>query len=397
MNRPLPEDPMVRQLVQAARNTKVSRRGFLAGAGGTATTAALLTAGGASTLALSGCAPSDSVVWVNWELYLDQDDDGSYPTLERFQDEFGINVTYRTDIDDNNTWFATVRDQLELGQYIDADIVTPTEWMAARWVQNGYASKLNEANIPNKVNLTPALANPGHDPGRQYSLPWQGGFAGLCWNNERVDGELRTLDDMFEKVEKGKIVVLSEMRDTMGVFMMAQGADITSFTRDDFYNALEELERRVNDGFIRNFLGNAYKEELVNGDVHALIGWSGDMTQLNFENETERFQFAFPESGATLWNDTMMIPIESPRQAEAEALMNYYYDPVVAAEVAAWVNYVTPVVGAKEAALEIDPELAENELIFPSEATLAQTQSFRALTDEEDAEFQAAFQALITG
>ena len=397
MNRPLPEDPMVRQLIKAAKNTKVSRRGFLAGTGGAATTAALMTAGGASTLALSGCAPSDSLVWVNWELYLDQDDEGNYTSLDRFQEQTGINVTYRTDIDDNNTWFATVRDQLELGQYIEADIVTPTEWMAARFVNNGYAMKFNEANIPNKANLAPALANPGHDPGRQYSLPWQGGFAGLCWNNERVDGELRTLDDMFEKVEKGKIVVLSEMRDTMGVFMMAQGTDITKFTSDEFYSALEELERRVNDGFIRNFLGNAYKEELVNGDIHALIGWSGDMTQLNFENETERFQFAFPESGATLWNDTMLIPIESPRQAEAEALMNYYYDPVIAAEVAAWVNYVTPVVGAKEAAMDIDPELAENELIFPTEATLAKSQSFRTLTDEEDAEFQAAFQALITG
>jgi spermidine/putrescine transport system substrate-binding protein len=397
MNRPLPEDPMVRQLIKAAKNTKVSRRGFLAGAGGTATTAALMTAGGASTLALSGCAASDAVIWVNWELYLDQDDDGSYPTLERFQEETGIKVTYRTDIDDNNTWFATVRDQLELGQYIDADIVTPTEWMAARWIQSGYASKLNEANIPNKKNLAPALANPSHDPGRQYSLPWQGGFAGLCWNNERVEGELRTLDDMFDKVEKGKIVVLSEMRDTMGVFMMAQGTDITKFTRDDFYNALDALEQRVKDGFIRNFLGNAYKEELINGDVHALIGWSGDMTQLNFENETERFEFAFPESGATLWNDTMMIPIESPRQAEAEALMNYYYDPVVAAEVAAWVNYVTPVVGAREAVIDIDPELADEELIFPSEETLSKTQAFRALTDDEDAEFQAAFQALIIG
>jgi spermidine/putrescine transport system substrate-binding protein len=397
MNRPLPEDPMVRQLIKAAKNTKVSRRGFLAGTGGAATTAALATAGGASTLALAGCAPSDSLVWVNWELYLDQDDEGNYPSLERFQEESGINVTYRTDIDDNNTWFATVRDQLELGQYIDADIVTPTEWMAARFVNKGYALKLNEANIPNKANLAPALANPGHDPGRQYTLPWQGGFAGLCWNNERVDGELRTLDDLFDKAEKGKIVVLSEMRDTMGVFMMAQGTDITKFTADEFYTALEELERRVQDGYIRNFLGNAYKEELVNGDIHALIGWSGDMTQLNFEQETERFQFAFPESGATLWNDTMLIPIESPRQAEAEALMNYYYDPAVAAEVAAWVNYVTPVVGAKEAAIEIDPELAENELIFPSEETLAKTQAFRSLTDEEDAEFQAAFQELITG
>lgn len=394
VNRPLPEDPMVRNLIKAAKATKVSRRGFLAGTGGTAMTAALWTAGGASTLALAGCAPSDRLVWVNWDLYLDTDDDGNYPTLDRFTEQTGIEVDYRNTIDGNNSWFATVREQLQLGEYIEADIVTPTEWMCARWVRLNYALPFNEANMPNKANLEPSLQNPDFDPGRKYTLPWQAGFAGVAWNSE-LTGELRTVDDLWKPELKGRVVVIDEMRDTIGLIMMSQGADLSSFTADDFYNALDLFESKVVDGHIANVKGNAYKNDLQDGVALAVIGWSGDITQINFESETEKFKFAIPESGATLWNDTMMIPIGSPRQEQAEALMNYYYDPAVAAEVAAWVNYVTPVVGAYDEAIKIDPELAENQLIFPNEETLAQTQVFRTLSDAEESEFQAAFQGVL--
>ena len=391
-NRPLPEDPMVRNLIKAAQKTKVSRRGFLAGSGGTALSAALITAGGAT--ALTGCAPSDRLIWMNWDLYLDQDDDGNYPTLDRFTEQTGIEVDYKNVIDDNNTWFSTVREQLSLGQYIEADIVTPTEWMCSRWVQLGYCLPFDEANMPNKANLAPSLANPDFDPGRKYTLPWQAGFAGLGWNSEEV-GDLKTLDDLWAPELKGRVVVLSEMRDTMGVIMMSQGTDITKFTSDQFYDALDLFASKVSEGHIANVKGNAYKNDLQDRIALAVIGWSGDITQINFESDTDIFKFAFPESGATLWNDSMMIPIETPRKAEAEALMNYYYDPAVAAEVAAWVNYVTPVVGAYEEAIKIDPELAENQLIFPNEETLSQTQVFRTLSDAEEMEFQAAFQGVL--
>jgi spermidine/putrescine transport system substrate-binding protein len=394
MNRPLPEDPMVRNIVRNIKKAQVSRRGFLAGAGGAATTAALWATGGATALSLAGCAPSDELIWVNWDLYLDTDDDGNYPTLEKFTSETGIEVNYRNTIDGNNSWFATVREELALGQYIEADIVTPTEWMCARWVRSNYCLPFNEANIPNKKNLTASLQNPDFDPGRKYTLPWQAGFAGLAWNSE-LTGDVLTLDDLWAPGLKGRVVVLDEMRDTMGVIMMSQGTDITSFTADEFNNALELFESKVRDGHIANVKGNAYKNDLQDGVALAVIGWSGDITQINYEGETDKFKFAFPDSGATLWNDTMMIPIGSPRQEQAEALMNYYYQPEVAAEVAAWVNYVTPVNGAYEAALEIDAELAENQLIFPNEETLAKTQVFRTLTDAENSEFEDAFQAVL--
>jgi len=398
MNRPLPEDPMVRQLVQMARKHQVSRRAMLAGAGGSAVAFGLAAcAGGSTAEAPDDISETDRTVnWSNWPFYIDEDDDGNYPTLERFQQETGITVNYNVNIDGNNSWFATVRDQLALGQDIGADLACPTEWMVGRWVDLGYTQEFNEANIPNKANLVDALLNPDFDPGRKRSLPWQGGFTGIAYNTD-LTGEVRTMEDLWRADLRGRVVLLDEMRDTMALLMAANGADITSFSSDDFYSALDVLKEQVAAGQVRNVRGNAYTEDLTNEDALAAVGWSGDITLLNFEAGYEKWKFVFPESGGNVWTDTFIVPIGSPRKTNAETLMNYYYQPDVAAEVAAWVNYVTPVDGAMEEAIKIDPELADNTLIFPDDETLAKVKAIRSLTPEEDNEFQAAFQAALLG
>ena len=398
MNRPLPKDPMVRQLVQMAKKHQMSRRTLLAGAGGSAVALGLAACAGGSNLeAPEDISASDPTLnWSNWPFYIDEDDDGNYPTLERFQTEFGINVNYMVDYDDNNTYFAKVRDQLALGQDIGADLVCPTEWMVGRWASLGYIQEFNEANMPNKANLVEALQNPDFDPGRKKSLPWQGGFAGLAYNTD-LTGEVRNVEDLWRPDLRGRVVLLSEMRDTMGLILKANGVDIADFSDSDFDAAIEILQEQVDSGQVRNVRGNSYTEDLVSEDALAAIAWSGDITILNFEAGYEKWKFVFPESGATIWNDTFVVPIGSPRKTNAEVLMNYYYQPDVAAEVAAWVNYVTPVQGAQEEAMKIDPELAENQLIFPNDVTLAQTTAFRTLTADEDNRYQAAFQSVLLG
>jgi spermidine/putrescine transport system substrate-binding protein len=402
MPRSLPEDPLIRRLVQQARASQLSRRSVLAGG-----------VGGAAALALAACAPSGSgapspatdqsdsdknVTWANWPGYMDEDEAGGYPTLEAFSAETGIAVDYKVDINDNNEYFATVRDQLRLGQDIGADIITLTDWMAGRLIGLGYVQELDDANIPNRSNLVPDLSDIGFDPGRRFSLPWQGGFAGLCWNKEALPNGLRTLEDLWDPALAGRIVVLSEMRDTMGLILLDQGVDISGdFGEDEFEAALDVFRDKVTSGQIGAVRGNSYTQDLINGDAVAGIVWSGDVTLVNGELGSDLFEFAIPESGGTLWNDNLMIPIGSPRKKNAEALINYYYEPEVAAEVALWVNYITPVVGAKEAAEAIDPAAAENQLIFPNEETLSQVKTFRPLTGAEDQAFSTAFQAVLVG
>lgn len=401
-SRPLPNDPMIRQLVQSARASQLTRRGLLAGA--TASAAALALAacstGGPSgkpTPAKDQSSTDKTLTWANWQAYLDQDQNGNYPTLDAFQKQSGLKVKYDVAVDDNNTYYAKVKDQLALGKDIGADTVCLTDWMIARWIRLGYVQSFDQAAIPNKKNLTSNLVNVDFDPGRAKSLPWQSGFAGICWNKEKLPNGLKSIEDLWKPDLKGKVGVLSEMRDTMGLLLLQQGVDISKeFSDDDYNKAIDTLTKEVNDGQIRNIKGNSYLNDLKSGDTLAAICWSGDITQLNAE-AGDNWQFAIPEAGGTLWSDNFVIPIGSPRKANAEKLIDYYYEPEVAAEVAAWVNYITPVHGAKDAAVKIDPKLAENQLIFPDEETLSKVHVFRTLTPAQEQKYQAAFQKVILG
>ena len=403
MTRELPKDPIIRQLVQQAQRAQFSRRHVLQGAGI-----------GAGALALAACAPATSsaptaaedksasdpsVVWGNWPAYIDEDDSGASPTLQRFEQETGIAVEYRVDIDDNNTFYGTIKDQLALGDYPGYDVFCPTEWMVARLIRFGYLQNLDAANIPNKANLAPALLEPDFDPGREKSLPWQNGFAGLAWDTEAVPGGIESVADLWKPELKGRVTVLSELRDTMGVLMLADGVDISSgdWGMDEYSAAIETLEKNVTSGQIFGIKGNEYMQDFIAGDAVAGICWSGDITVLNAEVVYERFKFSLPDTGGTLWGDTFVVPMGSTRKTNAEKLMNYYYEPEVAAEVAAWVNYITPVVGAQEVAAEKFPEVADNWLIFPDEKALASSHIFRTLDSADDQAFNGEFQRVKLG
>ncbi len=393
---------MIRSLIMQAQRAQLNRRALLAGAGAGASALALAacsTGGGQAkpTPAADKSSTDKTLNWANWAAYIDEDDAGDYPTLQAFEEETGISVNYEVAVDDNNTYYGKVKDQLALGQDIGADTVCLTDWMVSRWIRFGYTQELNHDNIPNIANLAPALQNPDFDPGRTFSLPWQGGFAGICWNKEAIPGGLASVDDLWNPELKGRVGVLSEMRDTMGLIMLQNGVDIAGDWGDDeFAEAIDLLRKQVEDGQVRNIKGNSYLEDLKSEDTLAAICWSGDITVINAE-AGDKWEFAIPEAGGTLWNDNFLVPIGSTRKTNAETLMNYYYEPEVAAEVAAWVNYITPVVGAKEAAAAIDPALAENQLIFPDEQTLSTAHIFRALSGAEEQKYQADFQSILLG
>ncbi|MEO7005690.1 MAG: spermidine/putrescine ABC transporter substrate-binding protein [Terrimesophilobacter sp.] len=402
MAKPLPQDPMIRQLIQRAQRAQFSRRAVLQGAGISAVTLALAacsTGGAASKLkpATDKSATDKIVRWANWPLYLDVDDAGKYPTLEAFQKQTGIKANYSESIDDNDTYYGKVKGQLQLGQDIGADLAVLTDWMVARLIRFGYTQTLDHANIPNLKNLKPAYLNVDFDEGRKKSIPWQGGFGGLAWNKDKLPGGLKSVSDLWDPSLKGRVGVLSEMRDTIGCIMLDQGVKISDKWGDSEYTAaIETLKKQVDDGQIRNIKGNSYTEDLKNGDTLAAIVWSGDITILNAE-AGNHWEFALPDKGGTLWNDNFVVPIGSAHKANAEKLINYYYEPEVAALVAAYVNYITPVVGAQEAMADVDPDLVNNQLIFPSEATLANAHIFRTLTSAEEQKYSPQFQSVLLG
>ena len=386
---------------------QLTRRSVLAGAGavgvgalsacGTKGTPSGAGSGQAKPKAAVDRSGTDkNVNWANRTLYLDYDDaTKTYPTLEAFEKQTGIAATYAEDIEDNDSYYGKVSGQLKNGQDIGKDIIVLTDWMAARVIRQGYVHKLDAASIPNKANIDFAYASPDYDPGRDYSLTWQGGFAGLAWNKDKLPGGLKSVADLWKPELKGRVEVLTEFRDTVALIMGAQGVDFSgNFTDDQFMAGIEELQKHVSSGQIRSVKGNSYKEDLISGDALAVIGWSGDITQINFEND-DKWAFALPDSGGTLWADNMLVPIGSPHKKNAETLMNYYYDPKVAAEVAAYVNYICPVQGAQEEMAKLDPALAKNTFIFPDAALLAQAKKFRTLTPQQETKYTSAFQTVL--
>jgi len=401
MARALPEDPFIRSLVQRAQRAQLSRRHVLQGAGVGAAALALAacsTGGAPKPKSAKDISDTDKIVrWDNWALYLDVDDAGNYPTLEAFEKKTGIKATYTEAVDDNNTYYGKVKDQLKLGQDIGCDTVCLTDWMVDRLIRFGYTQKLDHANIPNFKNLVPTYLNVDFDKGRKMSIPWQGGFAGIAWNKDQIPGGLKSVSDLWDKSLKGRVGVLSEMRDTMGCIMQDLGTQIDGKWGDAEYTAaIDVLQKQVNDGQIRNIKGNSYKEDLQNGDTLAAIVWSGDITQLNAE-AGDHWAFAMPDKGGTLWNDNFIVPIGATHKKNAEKLINYYYDPEVAAQVAAYVNYIPPVVGTKEAMMKLDPELADNQLIFPDDKTLSNAHVFRSLSSAEEQKYGTQFQAILLG
>lgn len=396
--KPLPEDPRIAQLVKMLSRRRMLQYGGLASAG-----AVVAACGGSiggdktpsATPTVSDISDTEKIInWSTWIDYIDIDDAGHRPTLDRFEKETGVHVNYTEDYNDNDEFYAKVRAQLESGQSIGRDIVTPTDWMANMWIRKGYADRLNLANIPNHANIGKSWMDVSFDPQRSFSMPWQSGFAGLGWNKKqllKVTGktEIKTLDELWDPKLKGRVTILSEMRDSMGVALMAMGKRADNFTDDDFQAAIDLLQSKVDDGTIRQVTGNDYKTAMASGEVIAAIAWSGDML-----NDTDTYGFNIPESGGTLWTDNLIIPVLASHKKNAETWMNFYYQPDVAATVAAYVNYISPVAGAQEAMEQIDPTQVGNPAIFPDQATLSRVQVFMPLNDTQQASYASKFAAL---
>ena len=329
----------------------------------------------------------------NWPLYIDIDEETKKrPTIQQFQEKYGVNVSYIEDVNDNEEFFGKVQAPLSQGQSIDRDIMILTDWMAGRMVRLGYAEKKDKSLIPNEANLQDALKSPGWDPSRDFSLPWQSGLTGIAYNPKLIGGDVTTIDQLFTDPKlKGKITALTEMPDTMGLVMQSNGDDPTKVDPAAFDKAIAKLQDAVDSGQIRQFTGNDYAPLLAKGDVWACMAWSGDVVQLQLDNPD--LVFVLPESGGNIWTDNMLIPLGGNVEL-ASKFMDFVYDPAIAAQIEAYVNYICPVKGAKEELAKLDPALAENPLIFPDEATLATVKIFDAEA-ADDTELKEQFQAVI--
>jgi spermidine/putrescine transport system substrate-binding protein len=393
-------DPILARIVSrraVLQGTALAGAGaFLAacgtGAQSTAPTAAPTAAPteGASAPPAEKPTPSDVLNFANWPLYIDQDESSPprSPTLEQFTAKYGTKVNYVEAINDNESFFGTIQPPLQAGQDTGWDLMALTDWMASRLVRLGWVETIDTANTPNFVaNLKDVNKTVAWDPQNNLRAPWQSGMTGLGFD-EAVTGDLTSLDVLWtdDSRWKGRVWFLLEMRDTVGLVLLELGYDPADFTMAQADEAFKKIQESVDAGIVRSFLGNDYKEGLVKGDLVLGTAWSGDIIQAQLEKDTLKFNI--PTQGGMLWTDNMQIPKGAQHKYTAELMIDWVYDPVIAAQIAAYVQYVSPVNGAKEAlAANSDPEvaaLADNPLMFPDDATLQQVHIFRALSEEEE-------------
>jgi spermidine/putrescine transport system substrate-binding protein len=376
----------------------VAAAGFLAACGSPGRNPGSASASTSPVAAVTDASDTDKVVnWSNWPEYIDVDDKGKHASIEGFTKKTGIKVNYNEDYNDNDEFFAKVRPLLEAGQDTGRDTWVSTDWMVARLIRLGYIQKLDYANIPNSSNLEPSLKDASFDPGRVYSMPWQIGFVGIAYNPKATGGRKVTSVDqlLHDPSLKGKVTMLTEMRDTVGLVLIEQGKNLGTVTAEDFTAALAVIQAAKDSGQIKGFTGNEYTKPLASGDTAACVAWTGDVVQLRADNPA--LGYALGDKGIPMFSDNFVIPNLAQHKKNAEKLIDYYYDPAVASGVTDYVNYISPVAGAKEALLKKDPGIANNELIFPSSDVLAKAQTFRGLTAEEETSFNRQFQAVVTG
>jgi spermidine/putrescine transport system substrate-binding protein len=368
----------------------ISLPGILAACGGDNGSAAESTTTVAKQLA-------KTLRFSNWTLYIDIDEKTKKsPTLQQFKQKTGTTVQYTEDINDNATYFGKIQRPLSQGQSIDRDIIVLTDnsRFPGLLIDKGWAEKLDKSAIPNIKNLQDSLRHPSFDENREYSLPWQSGMTGIASNLKLTGKPVLTVDDVLENPKyKGKVTLLTEMADTMSLVMLANGDDPTKVDKATFDKAYDRIKAAVDSGQIRQFTGNDYTGPLSRGDLACCFSWSGDVVQLTQDNPNLVWNLA--KTGGDIWTDNMLIP-KGGDGYTASTFMNFVYDPKIAAQIAAYVNYVSPVKGAREAAMKIDKKLGSNQLIFPSDETLSKVVIFdaKALTNQD---YLERWQQLIGG
>jgi spermidine/putrescine transport system substrate-binding protein len=337
---------------------------------------------------------SGSLTISNWPLYIDPGENG---TVAEFQQKTGIKTKYIEDVNDANSFFGKMQPLLSGGDSGDRSLIVLPDWMVKKMYDLGYVQKLDHAALGTVFdNMQNNLLHPAFDPERQFSVPWQSGMTGLVVRKDLAP-DVKSVNDLFDPKYKGKVTMLSEMRDTLSVVMLADGVDTDHATVDDWNAAIDKLKKYSDNGQIRRFTGNDYIQDMAKGDVVAAIGWSGDAVQAQLDNPN--IVYRQPTEGCEIWSDNMFIPVGAPNTPAAYKFMNFVYKPEVQADIAKYVNYLSPVKGVKEILQKTDPEIADNQLIFPSSESLKNCVDQPQVpgSPEEQKQIEQNFQDLLTG
>jgi spermidine/putrescine transport system substrate-binding protein len=349
-------------------------------------------------------SPTGPLKWAQWPAYIDltgkAGEEGAYapgssPTIEAFKKKYGVGVDYQEKIEANEDFYATIQPQLQGGLATGWDLITVTDWLAAKIISKGWAEKIDQANVPNcTANLRDAMRNQSWDPGNDYHYPWQSGMTGIGYNTKTLAAAKvtppKSLADLWA-IRPDKVTFLTEKRDTFGLGLLKLGksADPATTTADDLQAVHDDMKPLVGKGL--RFTGNEYLQDFAAKRVYAAMVWSGDLASSGTEGDA----FAFPTEGVMIWTDNLLIPKGATNKYTAELMMNFVYDPTIAGQIANYVYYVSPVKGAEDVLKELNKDApldqAHLDLLFPPDDVIARQHNFQFLSDELEAKMNELY------
>jgi spermidine/putrescine transport system substrate-binding protein len=392
------------QLLARLAASRTSRRRFIGGSAAAAAAAVLggsflaaCGSNGGSTASSSSSAPppddgkpaTGKLRISNWPLYMAEG------FVAAFQTASGLVVDYKEDFNDNEEWFAKNKEPLSRKQDIGADLVVPTQFMSFRLKGLGWLNEISDTRVPNKKNLREDLLSNPTDPGRKFTAPYMNGMTGLAYNKAATGRDITKVEDLWDPKFKGKVSLLSDIYDGLGMVMLSQGSSIEDPTSDGVKKAVDAIKEQKDKGQIRRFTGNDYADDLAAGNIVVAQAYSGDVVQLQADNPD--LKFVVPEAGGTWFTDTQAIPYTTENQHGAEAWINYVYDRANYAKLIAFTNYVPVLSDMTDELNKIDPKLAANPLIVPPADYTNKLKTWAALTDEQTQEYNTLYAAVTGG
>ena len=383
-----------RALEEFLEAQRLSRRRFLGRAGGAALAATglstlLAACGGVEGTQQKAAEPSKKAAAVshpkttigdwtfsNWPLYIDK------KVLKDFDKKYGGNVKYVEEINDNYEFFGKVRQQLENGQPIGRDIVVLTDYMASRWSATATSSRSTRRTSRTRRTSSTTSRRSTTTPTASTRCRGSPAPSGIGYNIKKTGRELKSVKDLFDPKFKGRVTMLSEPYDSASTVLLGDGVDASKATIDQILGAIEKIDKANKGGQFRRFTGNDYTTDLAKGNVWVSLAYSGDMVQLQSDNPDLRF--AYPEEGTMLFTDNMMMPAKVEHPYAAETMMNYVYDPEVAAKIARTSTTSRRSRAPRRCSQKTDPKLANNQLIFPPPTIAGKIHPYPALSPADE-------------
>lgn len=326
----------------------------------------------AFALMLSGCelqkSEEKSINVYSWGEFIADGSDGTVNVNEKFTEETGIKVNYKT-FQNNEELFAKIS-----GGGADYDVIIPSDYMVSRLIEKDMLEKINFDNIPNYKLISDRFKNLGFDPKNEYSVPYVWGMIGIFYNKKEVTEDINW-DILWNEKYKNRILMFDNARDAFAISLLRLGYSVNTEDASQLREAADELIKQK--PLVQAYVMDQIFDKISNGEAVLAPYYAGDAAVVMKNNPN--VGFVIPKYASEKFVDSMCIPKGSENKELAEKYINFMCRTDIALANAKKTGYSTP---HEEAYNLLDGDVKNNEIFYPDRETLNNSQTFVNLSEK---------------